>query len=288
MSNPDKNLTAAAGKAPAGAGPAAGGRRASSSSSVGRVFDVLDLFTLERPELRIEDVSELLQYTRSTTYRYLKALCDAGLVAPVGGGYYGLGPRAIELDRQLQLTDPLLQGGRLVMPALAAESPNSALLLCTMYREKVLCIHNEGPTALQHRGQPVTISRPRGLSLPLFTGAASLAILANLPAYRMKSLYLRHREAIDQAGLGGSWESFRARLAELRRDGYAFSTNNINTALAGVAVPIFHPEDGSITGSLTQVRSRDDFSADAVRAAVDRLAGAAGRIAVSLHGGEAR
>lgn len=286
MVNPDKSQLAASAKKKVAARQAL--RRGTGASSVGRVFDVLDLFTMERPELRIEDVSDLLGYTRSTAYRYLKALCDSGLVAPVGGGFYGLGPRAIELDRQLQLSDPLLQGGRLVMPALAAEFPNSAFLLCTIYLEKVLCIHNEGPTALDHRGKAVSISRPRGLSLPLFTGAASLAILANFPAYRIKSLFLKHQEAVEQSGLGKSWEAFKLRLAEVRRDGYSFSTNNINTSLAGVAVPIFSPEDGGVIGSLTQVRSRDEFSADAVQLAAERLSAAAGRISTTLHGGKAR
>ena len=40
--------------------------------------------------------------------------------------------------------------------------------------------------------------------------------------------------------------------AEVRRDGYAFSSNNINTSLAGVSVPIFNPEDGkTYTGKMS-------------------------------------
>jgi DNA-binding IclR family transcriptional regulator len=171
------------------------------------------------------------------------------------------------------------------MPALSEESPNSALLLCTIYGEKVLCIHHEGPTALEHRGRRVTISRPRGLSLPLFTGAASLAILANLPVHRIKSLYLRHQLSITESGLASSWDEFRGRLSEVRRDNHAYTTNNINRSLAGVAVPIFNPVDGSVRGSLTEVRSRDAFDDREIQAAVTKLSAATSKISARTFSG---
>ena len=86
------------------------------SSSLARAFDVLDLFTLETPRLTSEEVSARLGYSRSMAYRYLKELCDAGLLVPQSGGQYGLGPRIIELERLVALTDlagrAVLKGGR--------------------------------------------------------------------------------------------------------------------------------------------------------------------------------
>src|SRR5690606_8008464 len=91
------------------------------STSLDKAFEILDLFSLARPILRIEEISALLGYTRSTAYRYLKALCDAGLLAPSSGGTYALGPRIIELEHLLQLTDPLYLAGRKVLRTLHAE-----------------------------------------------------------------------------------------------------------------------------------------------------------------------
>ncbi len=232
----------------------------SGSSSVERVFDVLDLFSEQRPLLRSEDVCELLGYTRSTSYRYIKALADAGLIAAVGGGSYSLGPRAIELERLLHITDPLLHAGQTAMPALLKNSPDSAFLLCTLYGEKVLCIHHEGPSTLMYRDRKVTISRPRGLPFPLFSGAASLIILATLPAYRIKSLFLKHHHDIQKIGLAQSWEEFRTVLADMRRRGYAFTAGGVNPFLGGLSVPIISKDDGAVLGSLTQVQSRDAYT----------------------------
>jgi len=252
------------------------------SSSVGRVFDVLDLFSLERPTLRVEDVSALLGYTRSTSYRYVKALADAGLVVPVGGGYYSLGGRAIELDRLVQLTDPLLHAGQAVMPALIEEMPETAFLLCSLYGDKVLCIHHEGPPALEHRGRKVTISRPRGMPFSLFSGAASLAILAHLPPYRIKTLYLHHQQTIHDSGFASDWQSFRRQLGEIREVGHAWSTGTFNQQLGGIAVPVSASDGGEVLGSLTQVQSRDRYDEKERSSVATHLREAAQRIAAAV------
>ena len=57
------------------------------------------MFSLASPLIAVEDITVRLGYTRSTAYRYLKELCDAGLVAPVSSGNYSLGPRIVELER---------------------------------------------------------------------------------------------------------------------------------------------------------------------------------------------
>lgn len=251
------------------------------ASSVGRVFEVLDLFTLEQPTLRVDDVSALLGYTRSTSYRYVKALADAGLVAPIGGGYYALGSRAVELDRLLQLTDPLLHAGQAVMPTLVDKASDAALLLCSLYSDKVLCIHHEGPLALEHRGRMVSISRPRGMPFSLFSGAASLVILAHLAPHRIKSIYLRHQLGIAQTGFAADWQTFRALLARIRADGYAYSTGTFNHQLAGLAVAAI-TDDGEVLGSLTQVQSRDRVVEEQRPNVAERLREAAGRIASTV------
>lgn len=252
------------------------------TSSVGRVFDVLDLFSVGRPVLRIDEMGSLLGYTRSTCYRYVKALATAGLVAPAGGGYYAVGARAIELDRLLQLTDPLLHAGQHVMPALRSADPDSAFLLCTLYGGKVLCIHHEGPSTLEDGGRKVDISRPRGSAFPLFSGAASLVILAGLSGHRIKSLYLRHQAVIVESGLALDWQAFRRALTDIRRQGHAYSTGTFNPYLGGLAVPVVGVGSGEVLGSLTQVKSRARFDAGARSAAARKLAAAAERIAGQL------
>lgn len=246
-----------------------------------RVFDVLDLFSSALPVIRVDDIMQRLGLPRTTAYRHVKLLCEAGFLAPVGGANYSLGPRVVALDRLMQLTDPLLHGGRLVMPALAAHLPNSIVLLCTLYGSQVMCIHQEGPEAIAWKGQQMRLRRARGIALPLFEGAASLAILAFQPPHRLRTLYQGFQAQIAARGLGDTWRDFRAAMTEMRRQALVVSTGGlINPELAAVAVPVRIAGETQVLGSLTRMMARADLIAtdrDALaselRQAADRIAG---------------
>ena len=94
------------------------------SSSLARAFDVLDLFTLETPRLTSEEVSARLLFALDGLS--LLEGCDAGLLVPQSGGQYGLGPRIIELERLVALTDPLYLAGRAVLKGRSREQRLSA------------------------------------------------------------------------------------------------------------------------------------------------------------------
>jgi DNA-binding IclR family transcriptional regulator len=222
---------------------------------MGKVFEVLDLFSLACPLLRIEDISARLGYTRSTAYRYVRELCDAGLLTPISSsGAYALGPRIIELERLLELTDPLYRAGQSVLPE--AGGPDTVLLLHNLYRDKVLCIYKQGPDMLEHAGRRIQVRRARGLPFPLFQGAASLALLAFLSTHRIRQTYLRSAAQIDAAGLGSDWNAFRDHMGFIRRQGFAISRGQITPFLAGVAVPILD-EDRRLIGSLARAFASD-------------------------------
>src|SRR5688572_12073091 len=77
------------------------------SNSLVRLLGVLDLFTPGSPAWSTDALIRSLDMSRSNGYRYIKALSDVGLIAPVSDGHYVLGPRIVELDRQIRQCDPL-------------------------------------------------------------------------------------------------------------------------------------------------------------------------------------
>ena len=260
-------------------------------SSVAKVLDVLDLFSLETPVLRVEDIGGQLGYTRASAYRYVRDLCDAGLLAPAGGGAYALGPRVLELERLMRLTDPLLRASQLVLARMrpAAARSGGVLLVCSLYRDRVLCIHQEGTDRLTMGGRIITIQRVRGLPMPLFRGAASLSILANLPHRQAHNLYDRQGEAIAQAGLGAGWPAFRLRLSEIRRAGYVVSTGQMDPDLSAISAPIMLPGEGAaapdVLGSLTRVMTREEFERSDERELARDVIHGAEQIAVAVAAG---
>jgi DNA-binding IclR family transcriptional regulator len=215
-----------------------------------RSLSVLKLFSIERPEWTAEEVMETLGVGIATAYRYLQALDEAGLVATTIPGRYGLGPAITQLDRQLQLTDPLLIAARPVMADLTGYAPQgSVVLLCRVVGESVLCIH-QAHTA----GIAPSVSYERGRPMPLFYGATSKMLLAYLTPRRVKSLYEGHARDISRAGLGKSLEMFRATLAEWRKAGSLVTRSEVDPGAVGIAAGIVAPDKTGL-GSISYVVS---------------------------------
>lgn len=219
----------------------------------------LDLFSIEEPILSAAEISERLGLPRATAYRYLKTLCEAGLLLRLGNSDFCLGPRIVQLDRQIQLSDPLIAAGRTAMQLCLAKFPWDALLLCSMARDMVLCIHQE-----VRANSEVMLRRARGMPFPLFRGPASLVILAQLPVSRMRELYIRAIEEHDVSatGLGADWDQVRRRLRDIKRQGYAISRNEFQTGLLGISAPIMENAN-RVIGSVSAVspqNSADEFA----------------------------
>ncbi len=222
--------------------PAKQAKDGDSLSSFERMLGLLDLFT---PSASVRPVTDLVNYlgtSRSTSYRYIKALHAAGLIEAVANGRYTLGPRIVEFDRQIRMTDPLYKAGGKVLRKLVETTGHSALL-CALNRDSVMCIREE----LTDGSPPNIFSR--GQRRPLFFGAASKVILPYVPPHRLRSIFQQHQRNIALAGLGTDWDSFRDNLAAIRRAGFFVSHGEFNPGVFGVAAPIFNP-DGLVVGSI--------------------------------------
>lgn len=231
-------------------------------SSGDRLLAVLALFTIERSEWTVEDAAAQLGVSAPTAYRYFKRLTTAGLISPVSGASYTLGPAIIQLDRQIQISDPMLRAARGVMHDLirhAAEG--SALLLCRLFHDRVMCVHQ-----VLGRGPQEPVSYERGRLMPLFRGATSKIILAHLPPRTLKSLFEQDGAEIAAAGFGRAWDEFRTALAAIRRDGFIVTRGEIDPGRVGIGVPIFD-RDRAILGSLSFALSE----AKAGAALIERL-----------------
>jgi len=206
------------------------------------MLELLDLFTPAAPVWSAEALMRYTGASRSTVYRHVRALHEAGLLRPVASGNYIIGPRVIELDRQVRQTDPLFMAGEVPMKRLVTDTGHSALL-CALFSDSVMCVREE-----------LAANRPpnlfaRGQRRPLFTGAASKIILPYLPPHQLRSLYAKHKKAVATAGLGSDWAEFRANLTQIRRQGHLVTIGEFNPGLLGLSAPVFN-HAGHILGSI--------------------------------------
>jgi DNA-binding IclR family transcriptional regulator len=212
-----------------------------------RSLSVLKLFSLDRPIWTVEEVVAELGVSISTAYRYVLSLEDAGLVTTSSPGKYILGPAIIQLDRQIQITDPLLCHARPVMEKIATYAPEgSVVLLCRVFGDSVLCMHQ-----VYTQGPQSPVSYERGRPMPLFRGATSSIILAHQPARILKKLYAAHEKEIAQSGFGRDWQAFRDAMAKLRKAGFAVSYGAVDWGRIGIGAPLLSEERA--VGSLSYV-----------------------------------
>jgi DNA-binding IclR family transcriptional regulator len=213
-------------------------------SSLERMIGLLDLFQGETRAWTVDQMHQHLGYTRSTLYRYLKVLSDVELLTSLPDVGYVLGPRVIELDFLIRRQDPLVVASVPVMAELISDIPSIALL-CRRYRDKVLCIHQ-----IAHPSIAIHSTYERGKPLPLFSGAASRIILANMSRQHINRLYAEQAQEFAKSQLGGNLTDIRRTLQDIRLRGWDHTTGQVTAGITGVAAPIF---DGNknVLGSLS-------------------------------------
>ncbi len=246
------------------------GRRAA-LSSLERMLNVLDAFSEAEPVWTVDALGESLGLTRSTAYRYVKELCEAGLLAPVGGGGYSLGPRIIELDRQIRHSDPLLTVGTRVLADLLPHLGEGILFICGLRGDSVLSV------CLAETPNSLDISYSRGRPMPLFRGSASVIILAHLPEGRLRRLFRDHGDAIASAGLGRDWMEFRANLRAIRAKPFLTGRAQLDRGVFAISAPVFDG-DGNIFASLTFAMPERRADAEPVETLAARVVKGAKRI----------
>jgi DNA-binding IclR family transcriptional regulator len=253
------------------------------SQSIEQLSALLGLFTEQRGLVSVDEIIAELKLTRSTGYRTVKALAETGLLDRVSDDGYVLGPRILELYRQLQNGNPLLAIARPIMMALAAESAKgTAVLLCRSYRDQVMCLHQE-----MTYGRQELVSYQVGRPMPLYAGSSSLVVLAVLPRPRLQRLYERDAELIAQAGLAASAADFFQVLKQIRKEGARVSFGEVDKGRIGVSAAFKQGELG-IVGGLSIVLSQMHASETDIARARLQVMAAAGEISRKLSEADPR
>lgn len=218
-----------------------------SESSLARMLSVLDLFSDHQLTWTAEAITEALQMSLPTGYRYVKMLTDAGLLQRAAGSHYTLGPRIIVLDHYIRMADPVLQHGMPFMQELVAQTGFDCVI-SGLYGQQVLDTHREFGTS------QATLSYGRGRPRPLFLGAAPKVILSCFTSAQLHRVFDEHQDEIAQVGLPTDWSEFRKYYGAIRKAGHYFSNGELEPNLAAVAVPL-QKADGTLLGSISLVTS---------------------------------
>jgi len=244
-------------------------------TAIHRLLRILAQFDLDHAVLTPELLMDSLGASRASIYRDLRQLVASGLVERIGERGYALGPRIVELDRQIRLADPLLQAAA-ELPTKLAKDSGGTVLLCRLHADTVLCIHEA-----RAREGGIATSYERGRAMPLYRGATSKIILAHLPPARIRELLMRDRAAIRAAGLPTTEVALTAHLAALREQGHVTTQGEVDKEAAGIAVALL---DGTrLLGSLSVVLSAAQLTRSTAVRCLSQVQSAARRIEARLQ-----
>lgn len=238
------------------------------------MISVLDLIESSSGGLAFDQMLDSLKLTRSTLYRYVKILSEAGLITSLPDLGYTLGPRVAELDYKMRTQDPLIVASIPIMTELARAVPG-VVLLCRRYRDKVLCVHQESSSEAFSSGYE------RGRDRPLLRGAASRIILAYMQTRAIMRLYAERQQEFAQAGLGDSPEKVKAALTQIRQRGWDMTESQVTTGVTGVAAPILDNQ-GAVVGSLSITIGKTGMKSEEIARVAERVTFCAGIVSNAI------
>jgi DNA-binding IclR family transcriptional regulator len=211
--------------------------------SVLRAMRLLDLFDRGRPEMSLAEFARRSGYSKSTTYRLLVTLVQAGWLERSPTGAFRLTIKAFQVGSILVDSLELRREAGPIMTRIAAEL-DEAVYLVVAAGTRAVCLERIDS------GQGVRVADLYvGGSQPLNLGAAPRALLAFdedrlLPPLLEEGLSSRTQYSlVNPADLSSD-------LAETRRRGYSISDEDVTAGIGAIGAPILGP-DGVAVAALS-------------------------------------
>lgn|GEM_PF-244512 len=209
-------------------------------ASLRKGIDLLFLFSEAEPVLGVQQIASRLRLPKSTTYRFVSTLRQAGLlVQDPGSRRYRLGARLLSLQPAVirpvdlrTLAFPFLQD-------LMERSGETAHLSERRGSSAVITEVVESPSMLR-------MAPKRGQTFPLHAGALCRAILAFLPPREIEKILQAKKLKRFTPNTPVTPVGVKRMLHEVRRVGYAMSLQEVTVGACGISAPILGPNGWAI------------------------------------------
>lgn len=220
--------------------------------TVARALEILECFSDAQPELTLKQLSERTGLYKSRILRLCGTLAAQGFLLRLPRASYKLGPKLMSLGKVYERSNPLAAIARPVLKQLSALTGESTKLFVMDGTRRLCLVREKGPSPLHY-------AIDEGQSFELYAGAGGKVLLAYAPP------------AVRQQVLGQALQKFtpmtiveRGRLESelelIRTQGYAFSTGELVSEVAGLAAPVFDL-DNQVCAALTISGHKQHFGA---------------------------
>lgn len=213
------------------------------NQSLSRGLEILLLFASSRPAYTVPEISAALRFSRSKTYRLIRALVHYGLLETENGsGRYSLGLNALRLGLIAQHKFNI---GVLALPEMRELSllTKETVLLTAVQGNKAVCLERV------ESGEPIRYSLfTPGANLPLHAGASSKVLLAFRPESDWDAVIAAEGLARFTPRTITDRGTLIAELRRIRKRGYAFSDQEVDREVRAVAAPVLTARGDLLAG----------------------------------------
>src|SRR5579875_3922184 len=212
--------------------------------TVYKAAEILNLFSVERPEWGISELAKELAFPKSSTSALVSTLAEQGLLRRTSAGRYKLGWRVMALSQVLLSTTDFRTEARPVMESLIARFGETVHLAALESGQVIYVDKLQGTRAVQ-----VSVTGV-GYRLPAHCSGVGKVILAERPwAEVQQILASRGMPAVTSKTIT-TLEAFKAELACVARQRYAYDIEEAVEELCCVAAPI-RDHSGEVVAALS-------------------------------------
>jgi DNA-binding IclR family transcriptional regulator len=212
-----------------------------------KVLALLGAFTIEAPELSLNELARRTGLPLSTSYRLASELVDWGALERVEGTGYRPGVRLLEVASLAPLAASL---NEIVTPFLQDlyVATRENVHLAVLDGHEVLYLERVTGRA------SVTVKSRRGGRLPLHATGVGKALLAYAPEEFVEHVIGRGLERYTPYTIVAPGH-LRRTLAEIRRTGVAFAREEMTVGRASVAAPLLDASGNAVAAMSIVLRS---------------------------------
>jgi IclR family KDG regulon transcriptional repressor len=241
-----------------------------------RAIDVLELFSVHRRELSIQEIVDLTGLNRSTVRRLVAILRRRGLL------------QEDPATRKYRLGVWLFKMGGLVLSSFSLRQAASQALWDLKNRLKgtiLLSVKNEDRFVVVDRWESVVmVSMPTqiGMSRPITYGPLGRVFMSNMDEARIAELLLKWPLEACTPYSVTDIDQFQRELARTAELGYALDIEEVAEGIMGIAAPIMNFAGDIVAALCVGLPATRQGDAEYVNAAIGHLKGACAEISGSL------
>jgi DNA-binding IclR family transcriptional regulator len=213
--------------------------------SLSNGIEILLLYGTSTPLLTVAEISEKLGYSQSKTYRLVRTLLKYNLLQKKPEtNQYTLGLNALRLGLLAKQNFGLSAIARPFMEELSKLTKETVLLFVLNGTKRILLEKVESEEAIRYSSPRIEQSRP------LTCGASGKILMAYLPKEDWDRILAR--EGLEQRTPNSITDEnqLKEQLKEIRKKGFAFSDQELDIDVRGVAAPIIN-RMGNVEASLS-------------------------------------